>query len=186
MRYLDSLMVRVRVFWQDRSGATAIEYSVLAALVSLTLVAALALTGDKARDMFDAVAAALVSDRTSDPAWSSTPDADLARRPWSLDHQSLWVAPFGGAGDSLPAGLIIGGQPFQLIGDGNPRLLVEGADPGSAGRYDASNYASSGVAFGTGQTHRLMIDRPAPNQTYTVQLHVNGQVVQYALTAPPS
>ena len=43
-------------FIKDESGATAIEYGLIAALVAVAIIAALTLLGDSLSDMFDSVA----------------------------------------------------------------------------------------------------------------------------------
>jgi pilus assembly protein Flp/PilA len=44
-------------FFKDESGATAIEYGLIAALVAVAIIAALTLLGSSLSDMFDQVAA---------------------------------------------------------------------------------------------------------------------------------
>mgnify|MGYP003332890215 FL=1 len=44
-------------FIKDESGATAIEYGLIAALVAVAIITALTLLGDSLSDMFDQVAA---------------------------------------------------------------------------------------------------------------------------------
>jgi pilus assembly protein Flp/PilA len=48
-------------FWKDESGATAIEYGLLATLVSLTPLIAFGLVGDALEAMYMAVAGVLSS-----------------------------------------------------------------------------------------------------------------------------
>jgi pilus assembly protein Flp/PilA len=46
-------------FAQDQSGATAIEYGLIAGLVSVVIITAVTLVGDNLTETFDAVAKAL-------------------------------------------------------------------------------------------------------------------------------
>ena len=122
---------------------------------------------------------------------SGAPDITMPGRrlPRNPDHPTLWANPFHAG--SLPDGFPqIGGREFSISGDGNPRLLVAGADPrvidGAANpQFDAANYAASGIAFGDGGFHRILIDTPPENTTYTVQLQVEGQVIEYSFTNKP-
>lgn len=51
-RYLKSL-------WKDRSGATAIEYGLIAALIAVIIIAAITLVGTDLSNMFNTVANSL-------------------------------------------------------------------------------------------------------------------------------
>lgn len=48
-------------FAQDESGATAIEYGLIAALISVALIAAATLVGGNLSDLFDTIAGELVA-----------------------------------------------------------------------------------------------------------------------------
>lgn len=48
-------------FWADEEGATAIEYGLLAALIAVVIIAAVALIGTRLDQIFDKVAACLLS-----------------------------------------------------------------------------------------------------------------------------
>lgn len=52
-------MTKIRQFFKSEKGATAIEYGLIAALVSVTIIAALTLVGGNLQATFNAVAAAL-------------------------------------------------------------------------------------------------------------------------------
>lgn len=123
-------------------------------------------------------------------SWSTSPDFTFTRVLWSAQHETLWALPIhDNAATNLPEDFpLIGGRSFEIIGDGNPRLLIDGADPrviqGSDNpQYDQANYAASGIAYGSGRFHRVLVDRPLSGQTFVVQLHVDGTVIQYTLTA---
>lgn len=49
-----------KTFWADESGATAIEYGLLASLIALAIVAGATTLGDKLNDLFEGAAAKLV------------------------------------------------------------------------------------------------------------------------------
>ncbi|MDX1423878.1 MAG: Flp family type IVb pilin [Kiloniellales bacterium] len=49
----------IRAFAEDESGATAIEYGLIAALVSVAAIGALTAMGDSLSAMFDTVSSAL-------------------------------------------------------------------------------------------------------------------------------
>ena len=61
------MMNTMKSFLQDDSGATAIEYGLIAALVSVAAIAALTSMGNSLRDVFG-----LVSNELSDAATSAT------------------------------------------------------------------------------------------------------------------
>jgi pilus assembly protein Flp/PilA len=46
-------------FLKDESGATAIEYGLIAALIALVIITAVSLVGDELTDVFNAIANAL-------------------------------------------------------------------------------------------------------------------------------
>jgi pilus assembly protein Flp/PilA len=46
----------IRDFWKDRSGATAIEYGLLAALISVGIIAGIGAIGNNLQNVFLAVA----------------------------------------------------------------------------------------------------------------------------------
>lgn len=54
-----SMFGKITTLLKDESGATAIEYGLIAALVSVAAIAALTAMGDSLRTMFDTVANAL-------------------------------------------------------------------------------------------------------------------------------
>lgn len=60
----------LRNLWNDETGATAIEYGLIAALVSVAAIAALTAMGGSLRDMFTTVSTELQNATTS--ATSST------------------------------------------------------------------------------------------------------------------
>lgn len=51
----------VKRFVKDESGATAIEYGLIAAIIAVTIIAALQLLGGNLRDTFNEVANALTA-----------------------------------------------------------------------------------------------------------------------------
>ncbi|MHA0898773.1 MAG: Flp family type IVb pilin [Candidatus Liberibacter solanacearum] len=51
----------IRNFLQDESGATAIEYGLLAALISVAIIGSITLLGTKLKDTFDKVANSLTT-----------------------------------------------------------------------------------------------------------------------------
>lgn len=58
--------------------------------------------------------------------WTDSPDFAFSRRlPLEPEHDALWAIPFHD-NFGLP---VIGGRSFEIIGGGNPRLLIAGADP---------------------------------------------------------
>jgi hypothetical protein len=124
-------------------------------------------------------------------AWNPNPDFVVAARrlPRTPDHPELWANPFHEA--ALPADFpMIGGQEFTIRGDGNPRLLVAGADPRvitgpDNPQFNEANYASSGVAFGSGAFHRLLIDTPPPGSSHRVQIDVGGKTIEYRFDNTP-
>ena len=114
----------------------------------------------------------------------------MRRLPKYPDHPTLWADPFHA--HTLPTDFpVIGGQEFTLVGDGNPRLLVAGADPRVISgtptnpQFDVANYAAEGTAYGTGTFHRILIDTPPPNTTHRVQLTAGGKTFEYAFTNIP-
>ncbi|MCS6877004.1 MAG: Flp family type IVb pilin [Geminicoccaceae bacterium] len=52
-------MSSLRTFWTDEEGATAIEYGLIAALVSVVIIAALSLLGDRLTATFNGIATCL-------------------------------------------------------------------------------------------------------------------------------
>lgn len=52
-------MKKLKLFMQDQSGATAIEYGLIAALISVAIIAGLTTLGGKLNTTFTNVAAAL-------------------------------------------------------------------------------------------------------------------------------
>jgi pilus assembly protein Flp/PilA len=55
----ESSMSRIFAFLRDESGATAIEYGLIAALISVVIITAVKLVGTNLTITFDAVAAAV-------------------------------------------------------------------------------------------------------------------------------
>ncbi len=53
------MLTKLMIFLKDDSGATAIEYGLIAALVSVAAIAALTAMGDSLSTMFSTVATAL-------------------------------------------------------------------------------------------------------------------------------
>ena len=49
----------IRIFLSDERGATAIEYGLIAALISITIIAALGVLGDSLNETFTATSTAL-------------------------------------------------------------------------------------------------------------------------------
>jgi pilus assembly protein Flp/PilA len=58
-------MKRIRKFLKSDKGATAIEYGLIAALISVVIIAALTLTGNSLRDVFNKVGTTLSSAATT-------------------------------------------------------------------------------------------------------------------------
>jgi pilus assembly protein Flp/PilA len=54
-----TLLATVRQFTKDESGATAIEYGLIAAGIAVVIIGALALAGDALTNMFNTITAAL-------------------------------------------------------------------------------------------------------------------------------
>ena len=52
-------MKRIRRFLKDESGATAIEYGLIAALIAVVIIAAITLVGTELQEIFDAIAGRL-------------------------------------------------------------------------------------------------------------------------------
>jgi pilus assembly protein Flp/PilA len=52
-------MKRIRKFLKSDKGATAIEYGLIAALISVVIIAALTLTGNSLRNVFNSVGSTL-------------------------------------------------------------------------------------------------------------------------------
>ena len=175
-----------RGFKEDEDGAVTVDWVVLsAAAMGLALAAAAGLIVPMT-NLSDRMWAG--GDASAQP---NAPDHVMPTRrlPLNPDHPYLWANPFhaGSLSDDFPD---IGGRPFTISGDGNPRLLVDGADPrvipgDTNPQFDTANYASSGIAFGNGSFHRLLIDTPPPGQTYTVNLVVDGQTFQYSFSNIP-
>lgn len=56
---MNMLMNTVKRFKNDESGATAIEYGLIAALIAVVVIGAVTLIGENLTDQFDTIAAAL-------------------------------------------------------------------------------------------------------------------------------
>lgn len=56
---MKSIAISLAVFFRDERGATAIEYGLIAAVLSLGIVATLAMIGSSMRDRLAEIAAAL-------------------------------------------------------------------------------------------------------------------------------
>jgi pilus assembly protein Flp/PilA len=56
---MKSLYLGLQRFINDEEGVTAIEYALIAALIAVVIIAAVTLTGQNVRAVFEAVAAAL-------------------------------------------------------------------------------------------------------------------------------
>ncbi len=54
-----TMVKHIRAFWSNNSGATAIEYAVLASLIALALVAVLTNLGKRLSSEFSEISAAL-------------------------------------------------------------------------------------------------------------------------------
>lgn len=177
-------MRHLKKFLLNCSGATAIEYGLLVSLISLMLIGTFAVTGERVRTLFESLSFQLTRDQADEVAvtWPSILMAPR-RLPRNPDHPTLWAIPFHVG--ALPEGFpVIGGQEFSISGDGNPRMLLAGADPrvisGETNpQFDSQNYAGSGIAYGSSTFHRILIDTPPVNTTYTVNLRVGGQIIQY-------
>ncbi len=52
-------LLRLRQWAVNRSGATAIEYALIASLISIVIISAVALIGGAVQNLFNSVAAAL-------------------------------------------------------------------------------------------------------------------------------
>lgn len=65
-------------FIADDSGATAIEYGLIAALVAVVVIAALTLIGDNLTSTFENIAACLDGDNAGDGTCPTTAPADPA------------------------------------------------------------------------------------------------------------
>lgn len=183
----------LRRFCTDENAAVTVDWVVLsAAIVGLGALVTLAVgTGSLTLggQIGDTVAGIVVDAEAAPaettPAWNPNPDFILPvrRLPMTTDHPTLWANPFHSG--ALPPGFpAIGGQDFTLVGDGNPRLLVAGADPrvisGAANpQFDVANYAAQGTAHGNGGFHRILIDTPPPNTTHRVQLTSGGKTIEY-------
>lgn len=180
-------------FLSDESGAITADWVVLTtATVGLAILAG-ASVHTASMGLSSSVSASLGVDGQGDAQSVPRGEPDIvmpARRlPLAPDHPTLWANPLhiSGLPEDFP---VIGGRDFTIVGDGNPRLLVAGADPrvvsGDANpQFDMSNYAGRGVAYGDSAFHRILIDRPPPNTTYTVQLAVDGHVIEYSFTNIP-
>lgn len=59
--YEERLMKRIRKFLKSDVGATAIEYGLIAALISVVIIAALQLTGNSLKTVFNNVGSVLSS-----------------------------------------------------------------------------------------------------------------------------
>jgi len=178
-------VVRLKKFIRDCSGATAIEYGLLVSLMAVAMIGAVLMTGERTRAVFAELSVRIGTNESapSGITWSQNPDFFLSDNIWNPDTNAPWVVRMAenmpqSVRDSLPS---IGGQSFAVIGDGNPRLLIDGADTNWGVRFQEENYASSGIAQGSSQYHRLLVDSPASGETHRVQLHVNGVVIEYTL-----
>jgi pilus assembly protein Flp/PilA len=58
-------MSKIRKFLKSDRGATAIEYGLIAALISVVIIAALTLTGNSLRDVFNKVGTTLSAAATT-------------------------------------------------------------------------------------------------------------------------
>lgn len=65
-------MRTLRALWQDESGATAIEYGLIAALVAVAIIAVLGVLGERLQAMFNHITESLPGGSGGD---SSTNDA---------------------------------------------------------------------------------------------------------------
>ena len=54
-----ALRLRLKAFWANESGATAIEYGLIAALVFLVIVTSVTVFGNKTTGVMDSVSAAI-------------------------------------------------------------------------------------------------------------------------------
>lgn len=56
---MKTLMTAVKAFWADEEGATAIEYGLIVALISVVIIAAVTLVGGQLDTLFRRIAACL-------------------------------------------------------------------------------------------------------------------------------
>ncbi len=56
---MSNIIQKVKGFWNDEEAVTAIEYGLLAALISVAIIAAVTLVGDNLNIVFDNIASAL-------------------------------------------------------------------------------------------------------------------------------
>ena len=54
-----ALRLRLKAFWSDESGATAIEYGLIASLIFLVIVTSVTAFGNKTTQIMDAVSTAI-------------------------------------------------------------------------------------------------------------------------------
>jgi len=179
----------LRAFWKNEDAAITVDWVVLTAAVAglgMMVVVAVGSGVVALGDKFGGVADKFpFDDAAPADSWNPNPDFVIATRrlPMHPDHPDLWANPFHSG--SLPAGFPdIGGQEFTIRGDGNPRLLVAGADPRVISgpdnpQFNTANYASSGVAYGSDGFHRVLIDTPPPNTSHKVQIDVGGKTIEY-------
>jgi len=53
--FLNYLMIRIKLFLEDRSGASAIEYAIVAAMVAVVVVAFITPIGDQIKIIFNGI-----------------------------------------------------------------------------------------------------------------------------------
>jgi len=59
------MVAQVRNFWRDESGATAIEYGLIAGLIAVVIIGALTTVGTNLQDIFNTIGSAVSSANTA-------------------------------------------------------------------------------------------------------------------------
>lgn len=69
---MKTLMTAVKAFWADEEGATAIEYGLIVALISVVIIAAVTLVGTNLKEIFNYIAGQLKTPAAPPPAPTGT------------------------------------------------------------------------------------------------------------------